>query len=163
MKKLFLGILFLGLIVLGIVGCKKEVENSQVGTQNNKESIEFDTPKFSIFGLVIVRCVPHRNSKDCERGWGLCDCDWFPNKSSDGTNDAYKPIEMTLDFDKRTLLLKSESFVNNGHNIFNVDEDFLIPKNVFEGTKNEEYEIFIKEGSYTRLDDKSVLVDIKVK
>lgn len=147
MKKLILGVSCAAAIGLGLFSCSKE-EN--LTTKNESTSIQ-DPAK--IPPIVIVRCTPHRNKYNCEDGWGLCDCQWFP--------DAPWQEQITTNvISETTMRLSSPSFVDNGENILYVDNNLALPKEVAE--KNNCKEIVILKGEYFKQNDQSVIVNIQL-
>ena len=151
MKQLIYGTIFLATIGIITFSCSKEelIENSTVQKVAAEEPnvIEKAGP-----GIVIIRCVPHRNKFNCELKWGLCDCEWFPDVP------RKLSIRTELDVQSRTMVLRSQKFVNNGENTLYVDQDLPISK---PGAEKHGYdEIIIKAGEYQKNNDSSVTVDV---
>ena len=146
-KRLKYGMAFLALVGIGFVSCEKE-ETVQV--QNFTNTIEQTRAQ----DIVIIECTPHRNSKECENGWGLCDCEFLPNA-------PWKTaINTDLDELNNEMTLESHSFVNNGYDTLfvelNLDIDSIWAQ-AYGYSK-----ITILSGAYLKNSNQSVTVDVQL-
>lgn len=136
-------------ILIAIISCEKDVE-----IENNANNAQSFTNNRSQDPIVIIECTPHRNSKDCQEGWGLCDCEFLPNA-------PWKTaINTDLDEQNNKMILQSQSFQNNGHDTLYVDTNLDI-----DSSDAQSYgysRITILSGAYAKNSNHSVTVDVQL-
>ena len=146
MKKVILSALALSVIVM--FSCQKE--ETRIENQSNYENIE------KVGTIVIIECTTHRNKYDCASGWGLCDCEFLPNapwKSRINTN---------LNDNDKTMVLDSDSFVDNGEQTLYVDENISLKQCGYNTEELYGYtDVIILKGNYTKNINQSVTVNVE--
>lgn len=154
MKKLIYGGLLLTLVGISYVSCSKtdllvDNQNDQDRTESNKPVNSASMNKAD--GIVILRCDQRRKKFDCLDGWGLCNCEWFPDA-------PWKDIQTQIDDQNNTMTMVSESFRDNGFDTLTIDEDFTLPTDfALESGYNS---VIIKEGQYAKDRNSEVIVNV---
>lgn len=93
---------------------------------------------------------------DCEDGWGLCNCQVFPNCPTGGAG-----FEASLNSVTREIILKNNDDVIKGDTLY-IDDDLVLPKDYAD---SEGYDsITILEGKYLVAHDAGACISVvKVK
>ena len=153
LRKVVFGGLFLGLIGFSIVGCKKEVRNTNEQKDLDKsellESLTFDSYQeneqdVEKLNIIIFRVQLHRASRDCLRGFGFCDFEWFPDfKQKSGDSD----FQVT----GRSILAKKQN--NQTESYIEIHLANQIPAEL----SDSDLELIIEESLSTTIEDNNII------
>ncbi len=151
MKKTILGCLFLAICMAISNGCQKDSNISKQNLDSSDFSHTKPKPVIGSKDLVIVRCDQRRKRYGCDSGWGICNCEWFPDA-------PWKTMQSTLNPTSNEMTLICDDWANNGESILYVDEDIILPQSV--ANEHGYSSIKIKEGEYTKVSSTSVTVNV---
>lgn len=170
MKKLIYGGLISAIISIVAFSCQKDntlIEKEKtIQLNNTNDSVYSQKASEPSPRLVIIRCATHRNKYDCMDGWGLCDCEWFPDFINPDVGDPehnpkMEELEMMIDADDYKMTITSASFIDNGFDTLIIDNKIEMPNNYSEKLGFES--VTINAGKYIRSNNKSVIVDVELK
>ena len=157
MKNLIFGGLLLCLVGFCYVSCNKTDFVSE--NHSNVGEKEFTKPNTSNSinkangPIVILRCDQRRKKFDCNSGWGICNCEWFPDA-------PWNQISTQIDSGDSTMTMESSSFRRNGFDTLTIDGDFDLPKDF--ATSSGYKSVVIGKGKYVKQNDSVVVVNVNL-